>query len=358
MSTNRSITAIFVALILTSAAFSQVVLSGSVVEVVDGKTFVLDTVNGQITASIQYVDVPEPEQPLSGLMREHLKRLLLARNVNFIPSGFTPRSIVGRVFIGGIDVGQQLVRDGAAWHIPPERTGQGREEGLAYQGHQNLAKAERRGIWSIEGLTPPWVFRTQKGPLMIDAVFDRSASTPDGSDLVRNYKAARPDLDMWVEVGGDPFSQRNAIGLLFWGFDPVTRIRNTSTPSVAQILSNREKLLEIEIRTIFFQGDIRPRAPSTAFVLALLATSRGSNFAERTKGRLLVDGVQIDLGDGQRFYRGDGSISQEMLQYRISGNQLRQIVSAKKVIIEAGGFSGEAGVSFRNAVQRLLEQVS
>ncbi|HMQ03591.1 MAG TPA: thermonuclease family protein [Pyrinomonadaceae bacterium] len=354
---KRSMIALLAALFVAFGAHAQGSITGKVVDIVDGRTFVLEASNGPITASIQYVDVPEPEQPLSGLVREHLKSLLFSRIVTFVPFGFSPRAMVGRVQLNGVDLGLQLVRDGAAWHMPPDRTGQGREESLIFHGHQELARTEKRGIWSIEGLTPPWIFRSRKGPLMIDAGFDKFEPRSATDTSIRNYRPARPDLDMWVEVGGEPFSQKNPTGKLFWGYDPITRIRNTSTPSIAQVVAENGSLLEVEIRTIYFQGEIRPRAPNTTFVLALLATSPRHNFRSNARGVIVADGVQIDLGSAQRFYRDDGRTVQEMLQYRIGGGDLRKIVAAKRVTIHAGGFSGECGVALKDAVQRLLDSI-
>ncbi len=357
MNTNRTISAIFVAFLIVAPMYSQGTISGKVVDVLDGRTLVMETANGPLTASIQFVDVPEPEQPLSRLVREHLANLALSRTINFVPAGFSPQAVVGRAYLNGVDFGQQLLRDGAAWHAPQVRTGQDRDESLAYLRLQELAKAERRGIWAVEGITPPWEFRSQRGVRMTDAGYQRIVSRNSFGKMIRNYEAVRPGLDMWIEMGGEPFSQKNAAGTLFWGYDSVTRIRNTSTPSVAQLIASDERLLEVEIRAIFFQGEIRPRAPNTAFVIALLATARSHSFEGNTHGRIVADGIEIDLGIGQRFYREDGSTAQEMLQYRIGGSDLRKIVTAKSVTIQTGRFSGDCNAALKDAIRGLLDSV-
>lgn len=348
----------FLILTLIAAAFAlpaaaQTALSGNVVEVLDGRTFVLETASGRITGSIQFVDVPEAEQPLSRIVREHLERLILGKPLVFVPGGFSPTTIVGRAYLGGLDLGQQLVRDGAAWHIPAERTGQPPEEETIYSRHEALARLEKRGVWSITNLTPAWEFRS-KAKVLTGASFTNVRSSDADKKERRNYLEAKTDPDMWVDVGGDAFARINGNGSLFWGFDPEKKIRNTATEEIAQTISSTGHQLEVVFRFIHLQGEIRPRVPNTAFVVGVLATSRNHTFGKDNRLVFVADGKEVLVGSGQRFWRETGSCVEELIQYRIGKSDLIQIANAKKLTVEAGAYSGNVDEPMKAAIKRLL----
>lgn len=332
-------------------------MTGRVVGVIDGKTFVLQTASGRLHGAVEFIDVPEPEQPLSRLIREHMERLLLNKEVSFVPNGFSQRAVTGRVLLDGRDVGQQLVRDGAAWRVPSERTGQLDSESAVYKLLEDLARSEKRGIWSIEGLTLPWEFRARKDrsfsePAFLLAATDRSAVERKNYDYPKNFS------DMWVEVGGEAFGRGGQQGPIYRGYDPVRNIRNTSTSSFAQIVGDGRDILEVEIRLVHFQGTITPRSPSTAFVIGILATSTRHRFERINSVTITADGETIELGRGQRFWRESGGSVEEMLQYRIGRIDLGRLTQAKKIAIKLGTYSGEAGPQFRAAIGELLSAAS
>lgn len=344
------------ALLLGVSAESQTALSGKVVEIIDGKTCVFETESGRVSATIQYVEVPEPEQPFSRMVREHLEKLVSGKNIRFVPGGFTPAALSGRLYLNDLDLGQQLVRDGAAWHLPAERGGQSADEAEVYAGHQALAKTERRGIWSIVNLTPPWEFRAGKGRTAGYSYTPAGFRGLSGEDKeTNNYGAQKVNTDMWVEVGGEAFAQRNPAGLMFWGYDADKKIRNISTPSVAQVLANGDKRLEVEIRAIYFQREVVPRGPSTAFVLTMLATAREYNFAKDDSMSFFADGSEITIGSGQRFWRGNSASAQEMIQYRTSRSDLLKIAKANKLTIRIGQYSGTVGTAMRETIVQFIE---
>src|SRR4051812_26362177 len=98
-------------------AFSQMKYEGTVVEVVDGKTVVIELpTRNKLTAELQYIEVPEPEQELHQTVREHLQKLLLGKQVEFLANQMKPTKTIGQVLAGGVDISQQMLRDGAAWY--------------------------------------------------------------------------------------------------------------------------------------------------------------------------------------------------------------------------------------------------
>ena len=134
MKNSTPILLLAITLTFTISGFSQRMFSGRVVDVIDGKTFVLEAESGKLTGTIQYIEVPEPEQPLNRIVRDHLQKLVLGKTIVFLPTGLTPKAAVGKAYIDGVDLGQQLVRDGAAWHLPVDLSGQEPAESEVYDG--------------------------------------------------------------------------------------------------------------------------------------------------------------------------------------------------------------------------------
>lgn len=340
-------------LTLTVSGFSQRMFTGRVLEIVDGKTIVLGVDSGKITGTLQYIEVPEPEQPLNRIIRDHLQKLVLGKTVDFLPTGFTPKAAVGKMYLNGLDIGQQLVRDGAAWHLPIALSGQEPAESEVYDSNQAMAKAEKRGIWSIANLTPAWEFRAQK-----DRSFGNSDVVNNSTAELReskNYRYAKSDPDMWIDVGGDALAQKNSVGAMFYGYDPEKKIRNISTPSIAQTIANGNKRLEVEIRIVYFQGELRTRVPNTAFVFGMLATSKEHNFAKDNTLKFVADRQEIVFENGQIFWRENAASVQELIQYRINRSALTQIANAKNLTVKFGPYHGTVSPDVRDTLQKLIE---
>ena len=149
-------------LLLADSNFSQRRLGGRVTEIIDGKTVTVETVGGKLTAVLLYIEIPAPDQPLFETVREHLGKLVLGKHVNFQVHGIMSAKTLGQLYLNGVDIGEQLVCDGAAWHLPADQSGQDIHGSTLYEGHQMQAKREKRGVWSIENLKPAWQFRAEK----------------------------------------------------------------------------------------------------------------------------------------------------------------------------------------------------
>jgi micrococcal nuclease len=338
---------------LTVSIFSQRTFTGRVVDIVDGKTFVFEGDGGRLTGTIQYIEVPEPEQPLNRIVRDHLQKLVLGKTIVFLPNGYTPKAAVGKAYLDGIDLGQQLVRDGAAWHLPIDRSGQEPAESQVYDTNQAMAKAEKRGIWSIANLTPAWEFRAQK-----DRSFENSDVANSSNHAVKenkNYNYTKNDQDMWIDVGGEPLAQRNSLGSMYYGYDAEKKIRNISTPSLAQTISNGEKRLEVELRLVYFQGELRTKVPNTAFVLGVLATSKEHNFATENALKFVADGEELVFENGHRFWREGPASVQELIQYRVNRTALTTIAKARNVVIKVGRYHGIVSPDVRATLLKLIE---
>ena len=195
MKNLRTILVLLFVLLLADSSFSQRKFSGRVIEVIDGKTVVIEMESGKLTAVLQYIEIPEPEQPLYATVRDHLGKLVLGKYVDFQPQGFSPAKTFGQFYVGGVDIAQQMVRDGAAWHIPADQSGQDTQGSAIYQNNQAQAKSEKRGIWSIENLKPSWQFRADKKEsvrLQERLLLERSAAKDGGAPPAPNRSTKKP----------------------------------------------------------------------------------------------------------------------------------------------------------------------
>src|SRR5687768_11383761 len=114
----RYIVLLAILLAACSVVHAQTRLSGNVKEVVDGRTVMLVTGAGPVAVQLQYIEVPEQEQPFHSTVRDHLAKLAVGRNAEFVAVRMSGGRMVGRVTVDGIDLSAQLLVDGAAWHEP------------------------------------------------------------------------------------------------------------------------------------------------------------------------------------------------------------------------------------------------
>lgn len=127
------------------AAYS---MSGRVIRVDKGDTVtIVDANNVQHTVRLQDIRAPGLSRPAGVKSQDHLQALVAGRHVVI---DYDPRAgyhlPTGRIYMGETDINLKQIRDGMAQYQPSaipadERI---REQ---YQGAQDQAMAEKRGIW-------------------------------------------------------------------------------------------------------------------------------------------------------------------------------------------------------------------
>lgn len=165
---KKSFSILFIIFLFSLSSFAQRIISGQVTQVIDGKTVVIQSsagLNQNFTAQIQYIEIPESTQPLSSVVKDHLEKLLLNKTVSLTLRQMAQSKMIGKVLLGSVDVGAQLIRDGAAWYALPESASQSQFDREDYLTMETAAKAEKRGVWSIAGLKPSWEFRAEQEEL-------------------------------------------------------------------------------------------------------------------------------------------------------------------------------------------------
>ena len=139
-------------------------LSGRVVALKDGDSFIVLDGKTQHPIRIAGIDAPERGQPYGNASKSNLSRLILNRKVQArcYKSDRFGRNVC-RVFGDrGQDVGLEQVRAGMAWWLREHAMEQTPGEQGAYQGAEDAARVTRRGLWKDAKPVPPWEWRAMK----------------------------------------------------------------------------------------------------------------------------------------------------------------------------------------------------
>lgn len=175
---------------------------GVVASIVDGRTVNIKTDNGgEIRAMMVFIEIPEPQQQLSQIVVDHLGKLVLGKKVRFVQTSSFSQGALGVLYLISpsgeqyskeveINIAVQMLRDGAAWFDLP---GYGNAaDRKIYQEMESLARQEKRGVWSIDGMKTAWQFREEE--------FQRKIDEKQAKILNDSKNKSKPDT-MWADVG-------------------------------------------------------------------------------------------------------------------------------------------------------------
>ncbi|RSM22600.1 thermonuclease family protein [Aeromonas salmonicida] len=128
-----------------------------VVGVYDGDTFTcLSDAKQQMKVRMAEIDTPESKQPYGTKSKQALSDLVFGKHVGLkVQDTDRYGRIVARVYVGSIDVNEQLVAKGAAWVYRQYN----KDKSLIVI--ENQATASKRGLWSLpeSERMPPWEWR-------------------------------------------------------------------------------------------------------------------------------------------------------------------------------------------------------
>ncbi|MFZ0749756.1 MAG: thermonuclease family protein, partial [Pyrinomonadaceae bacterium] len=152
-------------LLLTSCAFILVATAAvattlhvKVTEVQSGNTLVVSNTSRALKVRLKGIAPPEAGQPFSDVAREHLKMLVLDKAVALDYTNLSDGYFEAKISINGIDVGSQMLRDGAAWYDPNKAHGLTEADRELYVTCEKAARDEKRGLWSDAAAVAPWDF--------------------------------------------------------------------------------------------------------------------------------------------------------------------------------------------------------
>jgi endonuclease YncB( thermonuclease family) len=155
---TRLFTALAV-LILSGAAATAATLQAKVVEVPTGNTLVVSNTNRSVRVRLKSIAPPETGQPLSDAARDHLRALVLDQAVLVDYTHLVDGYLEARVFLNSVDIGSQMLRDGVAWYDHATDYELTETDQKLYAQCEQVARAEKRGLWHDESPLAPWEYR-------------------------------------------------------------------------------------------------------------------------------------------------------------------------------------------------------
>ena len=192
MKLNRILAPLF--LLFTAVSAEAVVVRGVVTEVRDGQSVVVWVGGRKLNVQLRGVAAPVLIQDFGGLSRLHLSNLILDKPVEVQFSQLQSEQVVARVIWNDLDIGLQLIRDGAAWFDKVGNHSLTDEERALYSEAERLARGEMRGLWSDGSPMPPWEWkRAQEARLEAQVPTDyepRSASALESADIMLSKREA------------------------------------------------------------------------------------------------------------------------------------------------------------------------
>lgn len=184
-----------------------------VVEVQDGKTIIVENTKRRFKIVLKGADAPELDQPAGDVARQHLADLVLYKEVAVEATGLGADSLViAKVFSAGVDISQQMIRDGVAWYDRSYQNEMSEVERRLYVESEQAARSERRGIWQDAQPTPPWEWRQAKARAAQPSSVPIKSSWPAAMPRVKKSPVSSPEDSKWkwplFSPPGAPFSLR------------------------------------------------------------------------------------------------------------------------------------------------------
>lgn len=324
---------------------AQEVFNGKITGVIDGRTAIFTTQTGnKITILMDNIEVPDPEQLLSKVVKEHLEKLTLNKDARFVAQSTYSQGFIGKLFIGDIEINQQMLRDGAAWYNLPEK--EFAADRKQYQELENLAKSEKLGVWGIVGLKPSWEFRTERYDKEIaaknlkikkateKAMADRASTQAKWAEMPETKQNESENKNDNAESIFDPN------GKLTEDYDVFTDKGFVGTPTIILQTTGSRKIFAVQYH---FTGN-RIKKGGNQFLVAIAGVDYDDEVIFLT-GK----GERFNLGSGQRT--GSKSV---VYIYNIDRNSLIKMVNSKKVFVKIGVSEAVLDDAFLNAINRLL----
>lgn len=357
-----------VVLFTAQLCFAQTHLFGKVVEVVDGRSFVFEAPTGRVNGELQYVEVPVVGQALQTTVKEHLGALTIGKSAEFQVTGMSSGKFAGRLIIDGIDISIQMLRDGAAWLLPREKTGQTVSEFASYTEIESLAKADHLGVWSVPNLKPTSGRRAEnkeKGQQAQQQQSSRSApkakidivsqfqtvTRPDRVNVTTNVPASF-EKEAWLDVLAG--TGKEVPGVKTYN-DPQGRF-STNYTSVAFVnLATLKSKQRLECRVMHVELHLPNGSSETVYLIGFGAISDDYNFSKHAS-RLSInaDGQTISAGLFKGF-RGKAQFGAgEVMLYQINRRFLLRIAAAKKVQIRIDNVYGSMGSDLQLLIGQLV----
>jgi endonuclease YncB( thermonuclease family) len=317
----------FVISILATIASAQRSFAGEVTGVLDGRTVTLAISSGRINVQLQYIEVPNTGQQMSNTVIDHLRSLVIGKTVYYRPRNILKDRTIGQLTLGGVDISQQMLRDGAAWHIPSEMSGQELGEFKLYASMEASAKSENLGIWSISGLKPAWEFRADKRE--IERREEKTSFVSNSGPLPAATTTSKTAVNSNPSFGN--------VGALINRYDPESRTGFLSTAFMPiQVAKDVDSVEQIAVDVTYYYKESDRKLRNGSFVVTVAFLSRNTQFLTNNELTVWDNGKITVIGKPKRQVSNRSDGVYETLIYGVSRNILERAAGNEAVYIKVG----------------------
>lgn len=306
---------ILIAAFAISVSAQFLTTGGQVVEVIDGKTFVVSGPTGVVKVELQFIEVPEPQQQMHEDAKAHLRDLLFGKTVEYRPFRLYSDRMVSRVTLNGVDVSQQMLRDGAAWH-PMTRVGQEANEQKLYSSTEAAARADKLGVWSVPGLKPAWEFRTER------AVAQAAATRSNSGGRAGSRAKAKPSGE-W----GDANPAIGDVGVLTHGYNAAKRLGYVSTMLIRVEQTDLEKATNgstfLDITYHYKEDPVKGR--NGIFVVTMVSNASSPQFTKNNDLFIIEGDKKTLIGRAKRTVSTQDDIVKEKLTWEVQRSSIEKL---------------------------------
>jgi endonuclease YncB( thermonuclease family) len=302
---------IFAFLASANIASAQRTFPGEVIGVVDGRTVTIKISSGQINVQLQYIDVPDNVPQMQTMVKEHLRDLAVGKMIEYRPRNIMSDRTIGQLWSNGVDLSQQMLRDGAAWHVPSQLSGQERTEFDMYAATEAAAKNEKLGIWSAVDLKPSWERSVAIQAKNFNAPTSMTESLP-------SKKIEKVRTGKW----GDVNPKLGSVGAVFNGYNAESRTGFLSTGISMVNLNNAGLDERLQNAKLFADFTYWYKESDTGrdgtFVFTLISENDTPMFARDQEMVLIGEKGKIAVGRGKRSESLSGGKVFEKLTFNVS----------------------------------------
>ncbi|MEZ5346300.1 MAG: thermonuclease family protein [Pyrinomonadaceae bacterium] len=371
MNISRSFCAAAILLFAAFSSYAQGRFNGTVTRIIDGKTVTIEPQPGvRITLELQNIEVPEPEQQLHTAVRDHLSKLALNQQVSFDTTGILSEKMLGRVFLNGIDLSQQMIRDGAAWYYAVRMDSEFPSVlETSYKETEALARSEKRGVWSISDLKPAWEFRKERAEKerkaeeeRINALNEKRAEELRAAPkrrAVQSNADAKIGIETWFDGplartgNGKPVIGEN--GLLYF-YDKDEDDGWVGTPYCFLNVYDGADSEQVMIAIGYdYQGDTIKKG-GDVFSIGVGAYGKTEQLLKDGKVEIIVNDKEKIVFTGAKYTSSaSDELFSELITYKITRSDLSKIAKSSSAVILVGKFKSEIHPEIKEFLLTMLK---
>ena len=245
------------------------------------------------------------------MVKEHLRDLAVGKMIEYRPRNIMSDRTIGQLWSNGVDLSQQMLRDGAAWHVPSQLSGQERTEFDMYAATEAAAKNEKLGIWSAVDLKPSWERSVAIQAKNFNAPTSMTESLP-------SKKIEKVRTGKW----GDVNPKLGSVGAVFNGYNAESRTGFLSTGISMVNLNNAALDERFQNAKLFADFTYWYKETDTGrdgtFVFTLISENDTPMFARDQEMVLIGEKGKISVGRGKRSESRSGGKVFEKLTFNVS----------------------------------------